>query len=91
VETTQREGDGTSALEPDESILEAVEQVDTEASAEVMSLLTEHVPLALLADLASREGPASPEILRAEGLPDVAWWQPEDEAEADDDEDDEDL
>ncbi len=45
------------------------------ASAEVMSLLGEHVPLALLADLAEPSGPQSPAILEDEGLPDVAWWE----------------
>lgn len=45
-----------------------------EATAEVMSLLSEGVPLALLADLANPHGPSSPDILQAEGLPDVAWW-----------------
>lgn len=45
-----------------------------EATAEVMSLLSEGVPLALLADLANPHGPSSPDILQDEGLPDVAWW-----------------
>ena len=76
VEVTPREGDGLTSLEPDESVVEAVEQADTDASAEVMSLLAEGVPLALLADLASPGGPSSPEILQDEGLPDVAWWEP---------------
>lgn len=49
--------------------------VDTEASQEVMRLLSEHVPLTLLADLASPSGPESPKILEDEGLPDVEWWQ----------------
>lgn len=48
---------------------------EDEASHEVMSLLSEHVPLALLADLALPDGPASPEILDEEGLPEVAWWE----------------
>ena len=76
VEATPREGDGMTSLEPDASVLEAVEEADIEASAEVMSLLAEGVPLALLADLVSPDGPASPEILQDEGLPDVAWWEP---------------
>jgi hypothetical protein len=42
---------------------------------DVMDLLAEHVPLALLADLVSPEGPGSSEILAAEGLPDDAWWE----------------
>ncbi|MDT0165045.1 hypothetical protein Q9R32_05695 [Actinotalea sp. AC32] len=48
---------------------------EVEASQEVMSLLSEHVPLALLADLAIPEGPQSPQILSEEGLPEVAWWE----------------
>lgn len=59
------------------------ELVDRDASEEVMSLLSEHVPLALLADLAIPEGPASPDILSEEGLPEVAWWEGG-EAEAED-------
>ncbi|NLF06042.1 MAG: hypothetical protein GX593_13735, partial [Actinomycetales bacterium] len=39
-----------------------------------MRLLSEHVPLTLLADLAQPAGPDSPEILEDEGLPEVAWW-----------------
>lgn len=56
-----------------------VDVVDTEASAEVMGLLSEHVPLALLADLALPTGPESPAILEEEGLPDVEWWAHTDE------------
>jgi len=52
---------------------------DEDASHEVMSLLSEHVPLALLADLVLPDGPASPEILTEEGLPEVAWWEGGDE------------
>lgn len=52
---------------------------ELEASQEVMSLLSEHVPLALLADLAIPEGPLSPQILSDEGLPEVAWWEGGDE------------
>jgi hypothetical protein len=58
--------------------------VDHDASQEVMSLLSEHVPLALLADLAIPEGPASPQILSEEGLPDVAWWEGGESADAED-------
>jgi hypothetical protein len=42
----------------------------------VMSLLQEHVPLALLCDLTEPEGPASAEILEAEGEPADRWWEP---------------
>ena len=52
------------------------EAVDEErASVDVMRLLSEHVPLTLLADLAQPTGPDSPDILEHEGLPDVAWWE----------------
>ncbi|MHB1489727.1 hypothetical protein GALL_419560 [mine drainage metagenome] len=46
----------------------------------VMGLLAEHVPLALLADLAAPDGPVSQEILESEGLPADAWWEAADEA-----------
>ena len=49
---------------------------EEQRAAEMMRLLEEHVPLALLADLAERDGPASPVILEKEGLPEVAWWEP---------------
>jgi hypothetical protein len=48
---------------------------EEQASVDVMALLGSHVPLALLADLAQPEGPASPTILKDEGLPDVPWWE----------------
>ena len=41
----------------------------------VKDLLAEHVPLALVVDLVTPEA-TSTEILEAEGLPDVAWWEP---------------
>jgi hypothetical protein len=41
----------------------------------VMSLLQEHVPLALLCDLSQPEGPTSAEILETEGGPDDHWWE----------------
>jgi hypothetical protein len=47
---------------------------------DVMDLLAEHVPLALLADLVAPGGPGSSEILAAEGLPDDAWWETPDAA-----------
>ena len=54
----------------------------------VMDLLAEHVPLALLADLVAPGGPESSEILAAEGLPDDAWWEDDDDpAPASDDSD----
>jgi hypothetical protein len=48
--------------------------VTDEGDARVMGLLSEHVPLSLLVDLADPEGPASDEILQSEGKPDDAWW-----------------
>ena len=60
--------------DPDDSAPEAGPEERT--AAEMMRLLGEHVPLALLADLAERDGPPSPVILEKEGLPDVAWWEP---------------
>ena len=47
----------------------------------VMQLLAEGVPLALLADLAAPDGPASQVILETEGLPDDAWWEADFDAE----------
>jgi hypothetical protein len=41
----------------------------------VMSILQEHVPLALLVDLTDIEGPASAEILAEEGGPETRWWE----------------
>jgi hypothetical protein len=37
-------------------------------------LLEEHVPLSLIMDLTAPGGPASREILAAEGAPEHAWW-----------------
>ena len=41
----------------------------------VMSMLHEHVPLSLLCDLTSPEGPQSAEILAEEGEPEDKWWE----------------
>ena len=41
----------------------------------VMDMLHEHVPLSLLCDLTSPEGPQSAEILAEEGEPDTRWWE----------------
>jgi hypothetical protein len=41
----------------------------------VMDLLHDHVPLALLCDLTTPEGPHSVEILLEEGQPAEAWWR----------------
>lgn len=53
-------------------------------SEEVMGLLAEHVPLALLADLASPDGPISQAILEEEGLPEDAWWEADEDQRAED-------
>ncbi|MGW6131351.1 hypothetical protein ACWFNE_15125 [Cellulomonas sp. NPDC055163] len=45
----------------------------------VMDLLAEHVPLALLADLAAPDGPVSQAILETEGIPEDAWWEDDDQ------------
>lgn len=72
---TPRDGDDAVAdVEPDPAMAEAAAEVDENASAGVMRLLNEHVPLTLLADLAQPDGPASPAILEDEGLPEVEWW-----------------
>ena len=49
--------------------------MDTSGESEVMDLLQEHVPLALLCDLTAPEGPASREILDIEGEPAQRWWE----------------
>ena len=48
--------------------------VPTQDTQAVRDLLAEHVPLALIVDLATPEVTSS-EILEAEGLPDDAWWE----------------
>lgn len=54
---------------------DAEAQSEEQASVDVMRLLSDHVPLTLLADLAQPTGPDSPDILEHEGLPEVAWWE----------------
>ncbi|WP_432548069.1 hypothetical protein [Kineococcus sp. SYSU DK004] len=39
------------------------------------AMLSEHIPLSLIMDMASPEGPRSAELLEAEGLPEDAWWE----------------
>jgi hypothetical protein len=41
----------------------------------VMTMLQEHVPLALLCDLTEPSGPTSQEILDTEGEPADRWWE----------------
>ncbi|WP_432544008.1 hypothetical protein [Kineococcus sp. SYSU DK002] len=40
----------------------------------VMEMLSEHIPLSLIMDMASPDGPHSAELLAAEGLPEDEWW-----------------
>ncbi|NMR21098.1 hypothetical protein [Cellulomonas fimi] len=61
---TEWTGAGTVADAPEPPI----------AAPDVMELLAEHVPLALLVDLAAPDGPVSTAILETEGLPEDAWW-----------------
>lgn len=42
----------------------------------VMTLLHDHVPLALLCDLTDPDGPESATILAEEGEPESRWWEP---------------
>ena len=78
VGTTPRGEDDAMSAQPEDEA--SATSVDEGASAG-MGLLTEGVPLALLADLADPDGPASPVILEDEGLPEVAWWDDADRVE----------
>ncbi|WP_337062528.1 hypothetical protein [Kineococcus sp. G2] len=42
----------------------------------VMEMLSEHIPLSLIMDMAAPDGPRSAELLASEGLPDGEWWEP---------------
>ena len=42
----------------------------------VMTLLHDHVPLALLCDLGLPDGPESAAIFAEEGEPESRWWEP---------------
>ena len=44
-------------------------------TAQTKGLIEEHVPLSLIMDLTAPGGPASREILAAEGAPEQAWWE----------------
>lgn len=80
VGTTPRGEDDATSAQPDDEVSAASADEGTSAG---MGLLTEGIPLALLADLADPDGPASPVILEDEGLPEVAWWDDADRAEGD--------
>jgi hypothetical protein len=51
------------------------ERTEPTDESDVMDLLQEHVPLALLCDLSTPEGPHSAEILAEEGQPTDTWWK----------------
>lgn len=60
---------------------DAVDEVQTGPAAgedaadeTVMAMLHEHVPLSLILDLTTPEGPDSASILAEEGQPEDAWW-----------------
>ncbi|MDT7784928.1 MAG: hypothetical protein QOF58_3347 [Pseudonocardiales bacterium] len=55
--------------------LQNTDVTDGSEDSEVMDLLQEHVPLALLCDLSTPEGPHSAEILAEEGQPTDTWWK----------------
>ncbi|WP_432573829.1 hypothetical protein [Kineococcus sp. SYSU DK005] len=40
----------------------------------VMEMLSEHIPLSLIMDMVSPDGPRSEELLVSEGLPEQEWW-----------------
>ena len=58
----------TTGTEPGASVLDLADTV-------VMTLLHDHVPLALLCDLTLTDGPTSAAILAAEGEPETRWWE----------------
>ena len=39
-----------------------------------LAMLQEHIPLSLIMDLATPDGPPSRELLESEGLPEQEWW-----------------
>ena len=53
----------------------ATEATDAPLDDLVMTMLQEHVPLALLCDLTQTDGPTSQEILTTEGEPVDRWWE----------------
>ena len=55
----------------------ALEAPDPAAVLPARELLAQHVPLALLVDLATPGGPDSGAICAAEGCPEDPWWDPE--------------
>jgi hypothetical protein len=59
------------------TLTEATANEATDATRDdlVMTMLQEHVPLALLCDLTETDGPSSQEILSTEGEPADRWWE----------------
>jgi hypothetical protein len=73
---TEQHAPGTGAVQQrDPSEPDATGAEPAQPGAEVMDLLAEHVPLALLADLAAPSDVVSTQILESEGLPDDPWWE----------------
>lgn len=66
-----------SGHEPDDDGEIAPPTPPTGNPQEVLDLLAEGVPMALIADLIDPAGPPSPVILEEEGGPSEAWWSPE--------------
>ena len=66
--TTSGTTTGTAARAAGTAVLDPVDTV-------VMTLLHDHVPLALLCDLTLTDGPTSAAILAAEGEPETRWWE----------------
>ncbi len=62
MKTVTRTGDDPVAVPPPDDEL-------------VMTMLQEHVPLALVCDLTEPSGPTSQEILDTEGEPADRWWE----------------
>ena len=58
-----------------EATLDAAAPPHNTADEAVMSMLQEHVPLSLICDLGTPDGPGSSDILAEEGQPDFRWWE----------------
>jgi len=72
---TEQHAPGSGATESARSEPDATGADPAQPGDEVMDLLAEHVPLALLADLAAPSDVVSTQILESEGLPDDPWWE----------------
>ena len=58
----------TTGTAPGPAVLDLADTV-------VMTLLHDHVPLALLCDLTLTDGPTSAARIAAEGEPETRWWE----------------